>query len=262
MKPFDTSFNFEDKTLIATATYDTKTDSFQLVVKDGEAVIDSGTWDRAYDSDGFENAELGEAVADQMVEQWYKDRWEVTLPVFEAGGELSPGAVDRLGGVPIGVTVDRWPRMTVGTIDEPMNHIVTVSKAHFAEGLPQGAAAVALFVWNPDDNEAFEPDTLGTRVVFLSEAQLAAGETSERPEGYDASREREGVALVVKTKTDTFAELGFDHVGLPISWLQSPEGQDEAGRFLFQFTEDLIDINLGDTGSMYVFENAAWWQCF
>ena len=42
------------------------------------------------------------------------------------------------------------------------------------------------------------------------------------------------------------------------TWLQ---GEGYEGHFIFQFDEKLIEVNLGDSGVMYVFTNTAFWQC-
>ena len=46
--------------------------------------------------------------------------------------------------------------------------------------------------------------------------------------------------------------------GSPI-WLQSAE---YTGFFIMQFSEAFVDINLGDSGEMYVFADTAFWQCY
>ncbi len=50
--------------------------------------------------------------------------------------------------------------------------------------------------------------------------------------------------------------MNNDHVGgRVIHWSEKTYDQD----FLFQFTEDLLDVNLGDAGTMYVFAETAFW---
>ncbi|MEM7605054.1 MAG: hypothetical protein AAF411_06825 [Myxococcota bacterium] len=262
-KPFSAEFEFDGDTLEAEATYVPERGGFDLVIRRDDAIIDQGVWSPdAYSTEGFANEELAEAAVDRFFEpeDFYTDKWEVTMNTLEAReGDVSADAVDRIGGVPIGVSVKRWP--VLAHLSEPMQHIITVDAGHFEDGiLPKGTAAVALFMWNPDENEAFEPATAATQVLFLSKDDLSAGEIDDRPEGYDASREVEAAQLVVKEETGPFGELE-EHIGRPIGWCQGPEGEDEGGPFLFQFTESLIDINLGDAGTMYVFRDAAWWQC-
>ncbi len=46
--------------------------------------------------------------------------------------------------------------------------------------------------------------------------------------------------------------------GEPI-WIQAPEYD---GFFIMQFSEQFIDMNLGDSGEMYVFTDTAFWQCY
>jgi hypothetical protein len=43
------------------------------------------------------------------------------------------------------------------------------------------------------------------------------------------------------------------------SWIQSPAWGK--GPFLMQFDERFLDVNLGDKGRTYVFEDTAFWQC-
>jgi hypothetical protein len=145
-----------------------------------------------------------------------------------------------------------------------MAHVITVAREHFDETveLPPEIRAAALFLWNPGENEAFEPETGASKVILLTAEDLARGATTERPENFNPDWELPASRLVVQTKTTTFEDASDDHARWPMSWVQSDEGEDEGrGDFLFQFTEDLIDVNLGDLGTMYVFSNLAWWQC-
>ncbi len=53
--------------------------------------------------------------------------------------------------------------------------------------------------------------------------------------------------------------LGARVYGDPI-WLQSNDGGPNG--FIMQFDEKFIDINLGDSGIMYVYNDYAFWQCY
>jgi hypothetical protein len=66
----------------------------------------------------------------------------------------------------------------------------------------------------------------------------------------------------IATALAQLRRLLFDaagHAGGGPLWLQDDEGSDG---FVLQFTEQFIDINLGDNGTMYVFEGCAFFQCY
>lgn len=42
-------------------------------------------------------------------------------------------------------------------------------------------------------------------------------------------------------------------------WLQEEEEGD--GAFVMQLDESFVDVNLGDCGVLYVFDEGAFWQC-
>ena len=47
-------------------------------------------------------------------------------------------------------------------------------------------------------------------------------------------------------------------LGDPI-WLQSEE--DGGGTFVMQLDEGFVDVNLGDMGVLYVYDDGGFWQC-
>lgn len=55
---------------------------------------------------------------------------------------------------------------------------------------------------------------------------------------------------------DGVRRLGARALGAPL-WLQ---GDEYDGEFVMQFDESFLDINLGDSGIMYVFADTAFWQ--
>ena len=153
-----------------------------------------------------------------------------------------------------------------------MTHILTLATAeipHLKNVFPD-AEAVALYLANPEMNEAFESYTKETAVVVLSP------EDTRRPLAKPTSQDLEPEAIRVTTivvpsrafhdNGDPNAKEVHDAIfqvagragGDPI-WLQSEE---DGGQFLFQFHEGLASINLGDCGVMYVFDDTAYWQCY
>lgn len=179
----------------------------------------------------------------------------------DGGAELG---VSRVGGPGFDLG-ERQPRYD----DAPMTHVFTLAtedvpalRAAFPE-----AAAVALYVANPDLNEAYTPYNSETAVVALRKEDLGRG--LAQPTSKDL-----GLAEVRATTLDVPA-AAFDgegeakelrgaiyqlHAragGEPI-WLQDEEG---GGRFLLQVDEGFASMNLGDCGVMYVFDDTAYWQC-
>lgn len=177
--------------------------------------------------------------------------------------------LNRIGGAAPGVGPERWP-----TVDgDPMTHLFTLDLDTMPElrarvscedgGVPR---AVSVFCMNPDDNEAYEPDTEETAVVVSSAAQVAV---AAEPPGEAALHDPgkfEAVAVDVppsvwkSRSSDLRSEIyrcSGRALGEPI-WLQSAE---HFGSFLCQFDEGFVSMNLGDTGVMYVFSDTAFWQC-
>jgi len=173
----------------------------------------------------------------------------------------SPG-LNQIGGIPAGIV--EWP--TNG--DDVMTHMFTLD----LDTMPELKAmlgefrTLSLFVANPELNEAYSPDNGETEVVLLT----------------DEEREQESV---VPEDAPTIGEAWFEPVRVevppsvwfgstelkkqiyrmgarvlgPPQWLQGEEGG--GGAFVMQFDESFVSINLGDMGLMYVFDDAAWWQC-
>lgn len=220
-------------------------------------------------------------------------------------GDTPEGAVRRAGGPPIGVDESTRPKWN----DEYMHHLVTIDldevpSLRKAPTLAE-ARAVAVFVSDYEENEAFTPGTKQTAVVALTQADIDKGEwtgpevedpdsqafflvpvdvpvtvfepieesdggfsaldADERPYK-DAEKLRAALrAFVLKTAKTPGARLAAlrselvnnDHVGgRVLHWSDCDYEKD----FLFQFTEDLLDVNLGDAGTMYVFADTAFWK--
>jgi len=186
---------------------------------------------------------------------------------------------------------------------KPMTHIVTLTAADVPAlaGRLRDAAAVAVYVAQPDFNEAYTPYSADSAVVMLTAADLMAG-PGPKTEG-----ELEELGIVVSTvevAEATFAALDEDEDGgddgdggddddddgdaaagdageggtsrgalkelrraiynLPGRAGGEPlwlQYEEDGGSFLFQFDEALVPMNLGDSGIMYVFDDTAYWQC-
>jgi hypothetical protein len=191
--------------------------------------------------------------------------------LLERDEDDEPSAwVSRIGGAPVGVSAEAWPRHGKGK-DARMEHLLTLAAADLPGAtLPDGAAAVALFIRNREHNDATSPDTDETAVLLLSEDDLAGGTWA----GAAPPRELEACALRVTAVDVPAAVFGEDidgdlaalrtallqcpgyALGEPI-WLQEAE---DVGDFVCQLDASLVPMNLGDQGVLYVFTSAAFWQ--
>ncbi len=172
---------------------------------------------------------------------------------------------NRIGGTPPGIGSKRWPRFQ----GQPMVHVLTVD----LRSLPvlaarfRDAATVSLFLSDAMDNEAFAPHTEESAVVFSSLEQ--AERRTRPPKGAPRLEESGGFDVVEvqvprdiwQQEEDPLFQLLYQQCARaagPPQWLQTEE---HLGNFLLQFDTAFIDINLGDMGVLYLFEDTAFWQC-
>ncbi len=189
-----------------------------------------------------------------------------------AAGELM-----RIGGAPIGfASVADFPKDSEAV---RMEHILTLDVERLpllAAKLSEGTKAVSLFVSNPQENEAYEPESGYSALRFLTGADLAAAPAACADYTPYTPAKSVGIAEL-DFPLDCFdPELASESsdlsdllhllmnvpcylLGAPI-WIQGEEGDEEL--FLGQFDDKFADINLGDSGIMYLFSNAAFWQCY
>ncbi|HEY4059392.1 MAG TPA: hypothetical protein VGM39_22395 [Kofleriaceae bacterium] len=194
------------------------------------------------------------------------------------------GTFNLIGGVPPGFTAENWPTRE----DEPMQFVCMLD----LDTLPAVRAssdygdtrAIALFMSNPDNNDAYEPGTDQVQVVELTAAQL--GTPGVAPDGLD-ERSRYGIQVAsLEVPVITLSNFSADDEeldeeasqiyenlkavrrkiyqlqaragGEPI-WLQSAE---HYGDFVMQIDETFTgSMNLGDSGVLYLFRDTAFWQC-
>ncbi len=173
--------------------------------------------------------------------------------------------VNVIGGPAPGIDASRWPSHD----DEPMVHLFTLD-VRTMPGLEKrfGAdvRAVSVFCWHPSFNEAFASGSGQTAIVTTTEAQLTAG--GEPPEEAELADRRHFAPVAIDVSPTVWSaknELRDDiyraHarvLGEPL-WLQGDE--DAGGTFVMQFDDGFVDVNLGDSGIMYVFDDDAFWQC-
>ena len=188
--------------------------------------------------------------------------------------EPDEAELNRTCGAPIGIDNGNWPLVE----GEKMAHAITInldSVPALKPNFPEGTKAVAVFVSDLIENEAYQPGTPETAIVLLNESDIAKG-TGEWEPPEDESESTTFKAHEVDLPEEVFGEERYDldesdpvyelseelcefsmAGGKPI-WLQGPEHE---GEIILQFDEDLVDMNLGDAGVMYVFKDTAFWQC-
>ncbi len=175
---------------------------------------------------------------------------------------------NQIGGMPPGIDVERWPTFD----DQPMVHLFTldVDTMPAMRGvLGDQVRTVSVFCHNPELNEATSPGNAWTAVVTSTDEEIS-GQPIARPKGVAGGRPRyfEPVAVEVSPRVwkddpeDRLRNAIFQAharvLGEPIA-IQEDIHMDN---LLVQFDERFVDINLGDSGVMYVFEDTAFWQCY
>jgi predicted DNA-binding WGR domain protein len=201
--------------------------------------------------------------------------------------------INRAGGPTIGLDATSRPRYKDARAgaDNPgtfMHHLWTIDldqvpELRRYERLAK-ARAVALMIHKAENNECFEPG-IGrhcTRIVPISQTDLTKGEWS----GPDIPNQPAGASLAlypvevpsrIFDETIDFFELeeSEDEREVKLSELYSKilsadrlggspiyfQGDDHRGEYLGQFSESIVDVNLGDAGTMYVFCDLAFWAC-
>lgn len=166
---------------------------------------------------------------------------------------LGDGSAGFVGGIPPGIDGDRWPMYR----DRPMTHILTLYTAAIPGLRHLPYAGVVLFLSSASNHEAFFPGSPHAAVVLLNQSELATP-LIEVPLGAEALPRRgvQARPLPVNMRVATLATKTFAG-GAPI-WLQEPNGDAEG--FILQINDDLIDINLADNGTLYVYDYSAWLQ--
>ena len=179
-------------------------------------------------------------------------------------GAAGPGksAIDRIGGLPIGIDEAAWPRHE----GKPMHHVLTLDLARHPTLRVPGKRAVALFLSSPGRHEAIAPNGEHARVLLLDDADLAKGEPAWPA---DMAPETERIParelLVDDARAATRRErLRHSHAAWMPTFLQGEDGvwESSPGDFVLQFDAELVPkVSLGDMGVFYVFTKTAWFQC-
>ena len=191
--------------------------------------------------------------------------------------EPNDNELNRLAGSPIGTSEDAWPRFG----NHKMHHILTLDLETTPTLKPvfkSDTRAVALFLSDIVDHEALTPGSEHVSVVQLTQQQIDMGVNKNIP-AYDdefisssaASFSCHEVILPQSVfdpdyvysagnkqhekLQDAIWEYDFA-AGEPL-WLHDDYYSKP---FVLQFSEELVDINMGDGGLMYMFIDTAFIQ--
>jgi len=194
--------------------------------------------------------------------------------------KITPSEVERnslssVGGAGLNIDSDKYPYYD----NKPMEHVLTLDLNDF-KSLKQkypDTRAIALYISDIMENEAYEPNTLETEVLMLSEEDILnkplSSFTSSKvdkkslniepiaiPKGFLEKSILEYEEESWQRSLYTFI-YNFNYVSGDPIWMQN---EDRDSGFIAQFDDSLLDINLGgglfSGGVMYVFDDDAYWQ--
>lgn len=165
-----------------------------------------------------------------------------------------PMGINRIGGVPLGVPLSRWPdHRRWSDLDDPRQaHILSIDAAQLATPTPSGARALSLFVPTPSWLEDFNPVTL----VPLTQEQLADAPAPNQPEDVEEDDRRrvrtvapEGFTILpaIELPLAAFLDLPCDHAEYLERCREEDESlaglsEEEADEFL-RSESPLADLN-------------------
>ncbi|MCP4520570.1 MAG: WGR domain-containing protein [Cytophagales bacterium] len=204
--------------------------------------------------------------------------------------------VNRVGGLPLGIQEKNWPKNEEG---ELLTHAYTIDLQKFDkrenhEDLSE-YRAIVYFVDEKSEDLTTLIDVLLTEEDILKGEWIDCPYTFEHSSIFDISKTWQGHEVEVpfdlfeegfvenldelrdEAEDDPDAEYSVkaldlieqiseclftkNYVGGGATWLQEDEGNG-MGFFIMQFDERFVNINLGDCGIMYVFDDDHLWQCY
>ncbi len=192
------------------------------------------------------------------------------LQVEKEGYDHKPGTLARSGGKAPGLSEDKIPKDKSG---EPLTHLFTLDLDEIPELQQKYGGARALAFFCPEPNSGDRSDELEW-VPISAEAIAAIPRDDATNEDEEEAEARPIAILPLDVPCAVFVRSGDDgpakemrkmifnaagHVFGEPFWIQEEEGD---GDFLMQINEGLCDMNLGDSGSLYVFGWGSVFQCY
>lgn len=224
------------------------------VSRDGTLYLASGS--PSYQRDG----DTGRGNRYDDLEPDFFDGYDPYEGVDDEEPELSPGmrvlrrgsgpSRSWAGGLPPDIGLDAWPRFE----GELMTHVVTIAFADVPDLAGAKSAGIAVFLSTSSHHQAFHPYGDHASVVLLTTDQL--GRRAATPEG-EVLEVLDEIPLELVEHTGDNPPWSF--AGGTPRWIQAPQW---AGPFVGQLVEELIPINLGDSGALYIFGDTAYMQCY
>lgn len=186
------------------------------------------------------------------------------LQVDREGYDPKPGTLARSGGKAPGLSEDKIPKDKSG---EPLTHLYTLDLDEIPELKEKFPGARALAFFCPEPNSGDRSDELEW-VPIDAEAIAALPNDDEDNAGQPIAivpldvpsavfNKSEGEGSAKEMRKMIFNAAG--HVFGEPFWIQEEEGE---GDFIMQINEGLCDVNLGDSGSLYVFGWGTVFQCY
>lgn len=194
--------------------------------------------------------------------------------------------INRAGCSPIGIGLDSWPKID----GRRMHHIVTLDLAstpNLRSQLSGNPRAVAMFISDPNIHDADKPGTEETQLVYLNEECIARGVCVENPRQNPDFRAFVSCTFVCHEVSlpnmlfdPEFGEKYFDKArferlielyefvcehslagGKPL-WYHSnySDGTPYTDLLILQINEELVDMNMGNSGLFFIFQDTAFCQ--
>lgn len=180
--------------------------------------------------------------------------------------EKTENSYNQTGGNSKGIAKKDYPSFQ----NEPMTHVLTLDLSNLpilAKRFDNDIQTLSLFISDLDHNQAFEPYNAETHTIASKKSDLKKKPTKGDFKAYEVK-----VPTIVFYQTDDrdrelsdaeedirsfIYQLHAWYGPYPI-WLQYPE---PGNKFIMQFDEAFVSMNLGDSGVFYWFDDTGFWQC-
>ena len=160
--------------------------------------------------------------------------------------------LSRFGGLPPGLRDGRWPLFYNPELDEalPGTHVLTIETRSLELEVAPEVVALSLFISDPEMPWFFDDPTADLQVIALTADDLNAGVSAPQ----DVSSLPTGLLHF-----DPPAG-GASFVGGIAKYLQQDRPTSPEPGFVLQCRANELNINLGDSGLLFMFTSWAMWE--